>query len=336
MKTYSDRLFISFSGGETSALMTNWCLSNLKDKYKEIKIVFANTGQEREETLEFIKECDEHFGFDTVWVEAVVHHGQRKASSHKIVDFESASRNGEPFEETIKKYGIPNQAFPSCTRDLKLAPMKSYMRAVGWEAGSYDTAIGIRIDEMDRINPKHEQLKIIYPMVSGAPMTKADVNTFWALQPFRLRLKGYEGNCSWCWKKSLRKHLTLMKERPDLYEFPKRMEALYPNVGPEFSKSNDEMVSKIAAGYKRTFFRGGMSADDLEKMAQTEDFEPASDDHVVYSDFALAGLNLDDSLGGCSEHCEVYHEGDGKDSSMPDFFDEWEDDAAPQEDRGDK
>ena len=320
MKTYSDRLFISFSGGETSALMTNWCLSNLKDQYKEIKVVFANTGQEREETLEFVKECDEYFGFGTVWVEAVVHHGQRKAPSHRIVGFETASRNGEPFEEVIKKYGIPNKSWSHCTRDLKLNPMKSYMRSVGWTPGTYDTAIGIRADEIDRINSKHEELKIIYPMVSGVKMTKADVNTFWRSQPFRLRLKGYEGNCSWCWKKSLRKHLTLVTERPELYEFPLRMEREYSLVGKEFH--NEKVV--LPEGYKRTFFRSGMSTEELLELAKTEEFTPAKDDHVVYSDIELAGLNLDESLGGCGEHCEVYHDGDGTDADNPDFFDEWE------------
>lgn len=310
LKTYSKRLFISFSGGETSALMTNWCLSNLKDKYEEIKVVFANTGQEREETLEFVKQCDEFFGFNTVWVEAVVHHNQRKAPTHKVVTFETASRNGEPFEEVIKKYGIPNQAFPACTRDLKLSPMKSYLKSIGWKPGSYDTAIGIRSDEADRINSKHEELKIIYPMISGASMTKADVNTFWDTQPFRLRLKGYEGNCSWCWKKSLRKHLTLINERPQDYEFPLRMEREYSKVGPEFSKEG--MAERVAKGYERTFFRGGLSTEKLIHMAKTEEFEPSKDDHVVYSDIELAGLNLDRSLGGCGEHCEVFHEGDGK------------------------
>jgi hypothetical protein len=34
-------------------------------------VVFANTGQEREETLEFVKQCDDHFGFGTVWIEGV-------------------------------------------------------------------------------------------------------------------------------------------------------------------------------------------------------------------------------------------------------------------------
>ena len=33
---------------------------------------FANTGQEHEKTLDFIHNCDTHFNFNTVWIEAVI------------------------------------------------------------------------------------------------------------------------------------------------------------------------------------------------------------------------------------------------------------------------
>lgn len=41
------RLFVSFSGGETSALMT-WAILNrgFLDNYDDVRVVFANTGQE--------------------------------------------------------------------------------------------------------------------------------------------------------------------------------------------------------------------------------------------------------------------------------------------------
>jgi 3'-phosphoadenosine 5'-phosphosulfate sulfotransferase (PAPS reductase)/FAD synthetase len=54
MTDTSRRLLVSFSGGETSALMTKLCHERLSDQYDEILTVFSNTGQEDEATLEFV------------------------------------------------------------------------------------------------------------------------------------------------------------------------------------------------------------------------------------------------------------------------------------------
>lgn len=52
--------------------MTRWVLNNWVDRYDEILVVFANTGQENEKTLEFVDKCDLFFGFNTVWLEAEI------------------------------------------------------------------------------------------------------------------------------------------------------------------------------------------------------------------------------------------------------------------------
>jgi hypothetical protein len=266
-------------------------LANRADRYDEIVCLFANTGQENEETLRFVQRCDEAFGLGVVWVEAVVN-DRGKGTSHRVVDFQSASRQGEPFEEVIKKYGIPNQAYPHCTRELKLAPMLDYLKSIGWDRGSYDTAIGIRADEADRITADFQKKRLIYPLISDVEMTKPRVNAWWKDQPFRLGLKGYEGNCKWCWKKSLRKHLTLLNENPEWYDFPERMEKKHGLSGHNID------------GTKRVFFRQGLSVSDLRKLARESQFTPASDDSVNYEDQMSLGFDLDKS-GGCSESCEV-------------------------------
>lgn len=293
------RLLISFSGGETSAYMT-WAL--LRERtYSQILVVFANTGQEREETLEFVRQCDEHFGFGTVWIEAVQNFGERKSAGFRIVDFASADRSGVTFEEYVRKYGIPNSNYPGCTRDLKLNAIKAYARSMGWENGSYDTAVGIRADEIDRQSLNAPANRIVYPLI-GREIRKPQINQWWSRQPFRLNLKGYQGNCKWCWKKSFRKHLTLIGESPEIYDFPRRMEALYGRVGPEFAKAN------TPADHRRKFFRGGRTTDDLFAMfdARGNDFVPAEDDAATMPDqpgFFDADL---DAPGGCGESCEVW------------------------------
>ena len=63
------KIAISFSGGRTSAVMTKLLLDQKKDTHNMV-VVFANTGCEHEGTLKFIKDCDDYWGFNTVWVEA--------------------------------------------------------------------------------------------------------------------------------------------------------------------------------------------------------------------------------------------------------------------------
>lgn len=191
-------LFISFSGGETSALMTRLLLTRWRDRYDKAVVVFANTGEENEATLEFVRDCDLAFGFDTTWVEAVVHPESGEGTTHRIVTFETASRKGEPFEAVIQKYGIPNAKFSHCTRELKQRPMYSYMNELGWKKNEYQVAIGIRADEATR---RSADVNLVYPLLDWEPLSKPDVNSFWQQQPFRLQLAGYQGNCKTCWKK---------------------------------------------------------------------------------------------------------------------------------------
>jgi len=276
------KMTISFSGGRTSGYMTKWLLDNKSDEY-DFLVVFANTGQEHEKTLEFINNCDKHFGFGTVWLEAVVHHGERKSNAYKVVSFETASRNGEPFEEIIRKHGIPNQAFPHCTRELKLAPITNYVKSAGFGKNDACTAIGIRNDETRRVSASAEARNIIYPLIDMIPTDKQDVLDWWSEQPFDLGIAEHHGNCTWCWKKSLKKHMMLISEMPSIFDFPKRMELTYPHIGPHKDKT-----------VPRTFFRKNTSTEKLFKIYAEVGAEQNLLGRDAYAD------------GGCSESCELY------------------------------
>lgn len=286
----ADKLFISFSGGETSGYMTKFLRQHVSPHYSETVVLFANTGQENEETLRFVDRCDKEWGLDVVWVEADVQFGKRLGSKHRVVNFENASRRGEPFEDVIVKYGIPNKSYPHCTRELKLNPMTSYLRDRGWNKGDYDVAVGIRADEIDRMSSTARRNNIIYPLVGLEPKTKPDINTFWRDQSWRLQLKGYEGNCTWCWKKSFRKHFTLITERPEIYEFPRKMEQKYGLAG-----SNRD-------GTQRVFFRSNTSTEELFKMKDVVNWSHAEDDTKKYSEYL-------DATSGCSDSCEIEFDG---------------------------
>ena len=296
------KLLVSFSGGETSAYMAQWLWKNKQDEF-DMVFVFANTGQENEETLEFIEQCSNYFGFPIYWIEGVFNKTVGIGTKSKLVDFQTADRDGKVFEEFISVYSIPNQANPQCTRELKAYPINHFARNVlGWN--NYYLAIGIRSDEADRINSKAKELKIIYPLINRNynPSTRQSINLFWENQPFRLNLKGYQGNCKWCWKKNIKKLQKIAFENPEKFDFPIKMENKYGDYFPEHKIEKRQIEGKeIPKGI--TFFRGGISAKQILESAF---------DHKISDDSKFIGLQLTidsndlDLVGG--ESCEVWSE----------------------------
>lgn len=289
------KLVISFSGGETSAYMAWYCKKHLQDQY-DMVFIFANTGQENEETLQFVQQCDDHFELNVVWVEAKINPKTGGGTRHTVVNYKTASRDGKPFEDGIKKFAIPNLNNNWCTRDLKLYPIQSYIKHVlKWD--DYHTAIGIRHDEIDRINKNHRKNKLIYPLIQHVQMNKQKINFWWNHQPFRLKLKGYEGNCKWCWKKSDNKLMTIAKLKPHYFDFPKRMECDHENYRPSTKEHSMQLPVR--------FFRQHKSVKDIFDNSK-KDFTISQDDSTIYN-WQISIFDDDiNTSNGCSESCEVY------------------------------
>ena len=280
------KLSVSFSGGRTSAYMAKWLIDNKSDEY-EFSFIFANTGLEHEKTLDFVNECDKRWGLNLVWLEAVVHHNERKGCTHKIVTYETASRKGEPFKAVCSKYGMPSPTANLCTRELKINVINSYERAQGVR-GSAIRAIGIRIDEIDRINPKFEALKLIYPLVSMNPKTKEQIRYWWSEQEFDLQVPEHLGNCVTCFKKSTRKLLTIAKSEPSRFDVFIEIENLYSETG--------------ASKRETKFFRGNKDCSDI--LADSK--QPFVEFVDYMPELQLGLLDELDESNGCSESCEIY------------------------------
>lgn len=210
---------VSFSGGRSSAMM----LHILKENYplEDIIITFANTGKEREETLDFVHEIETKWNLSIVWLEAVFEpytkgsgKTMRDCISYKIVNYETASRKGEPFSALIKflKY-VPNRVKRICTNYLKVWVIEKYM--IDNFGEEYETALGIRYDEPKRIRKHKDKL---LPLNDFKIMNK-DVRLFWKAQDFDLELKDYEGNCDLCFLKGINKRRTILKENPHLADW---------------------------------------------------------------------------------------------------------------------
>ena len=96
---------ISFSGGRTSAYMLYRVLeAHQMSLPPEAVVCFANTGKEDEATLRFVQDCSEQWNVPITWLE-----WRDNDLGYEVVNFETASRNGEPFREMcIKRKALPN------------------------------------------------------------------------------------------------------------------------------------------------------------------------------------------------------------------------------------
>ncbi|EPF6146203.1 phosphoadenosine phosphosulfate reductase domain-containing protein [Acinetobacter baumannii] len=250
MKSYYQ---ISFSGGRTSAYLTWYMLNNYSHLYNFI-VTFANTGIEHEKTLEFVDKCDKYFNFNTVWLEAVIHPKKRVGTTHKVVNFKTATRGPVLFEQMIEKYGIPNKVYKHCTRELKIRPMDSYIRSIGMKPKDIPTAIGIRADESKRCAKDAEANNFIYPLVTEHPVDKQFILDWWSKQAFDLELNEWDGNCNMCFEKSFPKLLKQLESNPFALEFHLRMERIHGQTNNQPGRPD------------RVFFRQNTSAIDILNM----------------------------------------------------------------------
>lgn len=223
---------ISFSGGRTSAYMTHRVLQSNNGLPKVAEICFANTGKECEETLEFVRDCSVNWGVPITWLEYT--DAPETANRFKVVTFETASRDGEPFEALIKKRGyLPNPVARFCTVELKVRTIHRYLKNKGW--AEWDSMLGIRADEQRRLAKignqdygKHEEK---CAPLGQAGITKEDVGAFWRAQPFDLGLPNnngvtMHGNCDLCFLKGGAQVLSLIAEKPARAIWWARMESL--------------------------------------------------------------------------------------------------------------
>ncbi len=197
-------ILITVSGGATSGFMAVY----LKELYSKENLLFlyANTGKEKEETLVFLDKLQRNFSIPLVWVEAKVHPKKGISTTFKKTNFKNCSRNGEPFREVVQKYGLPSKLYRHCTRELKERPIHKY--AKHFFRDSYLTALGIRADEPHRLS---KNKNYIYPLAE-ASIDLRFINLWWKKQTFSLGLKEYEGNCDFCFLKSKKKRVLLLRE----------------------------------------------------------------------------------------------------------------------------
>jgi 3'-phosphoadenosine 5'-phosphosulfate sulfotransferase (PAPS reductase)/FAD synthetase len=201
---------VSFSGGRTSAYMLRQVLDSNTD-LDDLIITFANTGKEHPATLDFVRECAERWDVPIVWLEF-----RDDEDGFAVVDYTTASRQGEPFEALIRKRKyLPNPVTRFCTIDLKIRIIHKYLRSLGLstEEKPVDMMTGIRADEPRRVakirrrktTSESKYAEMVMPLVD-AGVTVRQVSSFWKAQDFDLLLptingRTLEGNCDLCFLK---------------------------------------------------------------------------------------------------------------------------------------
>ena len=201
---------VSFSGGRSSAMMAKIMLDNYDRE--DMVFMFANTGKEMPETLDFVNECDKNWNLGLIWIEYDMQHG------YKVVGYETAARAGEPFGQLIEKRKyLPNTVTRFCTQELKIRPMKKYLISIGQK--NWTAAIGIRYDEQNRYrrlkgNSGKDRWDYIFPLYDFK-ITKKEVYDFWNSQSFDLGIPSEHGNCDFCFMKGLAKKVSQARKMPE-------------------------------------------------------------------------------------------------------------------------
>jgi 3'-phosphoadenosine 5'-phosphosulfate sulfotransferase (PAPS reductase)/FAD synthetase len=206
---------ISFSGGRTSAYMLYKVLeAHQMSLPKDAVVCFANTGKEDEATLKFVHDCETNWNVPIVWLE--YQDAEETKDRWKQVTYETASRNGEPFEAMInRKKFLPNSVMRFCTTELKIVPISRYMASIGHD--DFETFAGIRADEPQQVVKLRQSLHA--PLAINGT-TQADVQSFWKQTKFDLGLDYQNkvtalGNCDLCFMKGGNQIMSIIQHHPE-------------------------------------------------------------------------------------------------------------------------
>lgn len=230
-------IFCNVSGGRTSGYMAHFFKDN-----PEIKFLFQNTGRERPETYDFVRDLADNFNIDIIWLEYQCKDGERPRV--EVVNYETANREGLPFEQLITKRNfIPNKSMRFCTQELKILTAKRYIRSLGIK--KWYNFIGFRADEphrLEKIKDRYEGKTIqehVKAPLAELGVTIAEVRDFWKKQNFDLNLpmlpngKTIGGNCMGCFWHSEYQNAQLCKTHPKEVDW---LVAQEKRIGATFSK----------------------------------------------------------------------------------------------------
>lgn len=263
-------LLIAVSGGRSSAMMARHIQTHPKYAHYEKLFVFCNTGQEKPQTIQFLKDMVKFWNLPLVMLEGVYSIEEGVGVRHKVInDFDSLNMTCEPLKGAImqvNKYewaGVYNQAIPYCSEYVKTRVSHSYAREI-FGTASYTKAIGYRKeDQPKRITmvELRNDLTRISPLLTDFPVQIGlrELTQYFNTQPFKLGISSKLDNCELCNKASTPNLIERIKYgvRQETIDFHREMQTEYGNM----------------------FFREKLSIDDLIKMAEEDTQIRITDEH---------------------------------------------------------
>lgn len=265
-------LIVLISGGRSSAMMARHIQTSEKYKDFEKLYVFCNTGQERPQTIDFLKDIVKYWNIPLNIIEGVYSDEAGVGVKSKLVDFDTLDMTGRVFSEAIgqlnkhKWTGVPNTATPYCSDYLKTLVSHDFARKI-FGTTKYIKAIGYRKEDMPKrvtLYELKEDKKRIAPLLTDfeQPIGQRELNIFFENEPFKLEIHSKLGNCELCWKKSEKNLIESIQFGTRFIDWHKQHEEKYGNM----------------------FFRNNLSITDLVKMAesgtQTNIFDDVDDSCV--------------------------------------------------------
>jgi 3'-phosphoadenosine 5'-phosphosulfate sulfotransferase (PAPS reductase)/FAD synthetase len=225
---------VSFSGGRSSGYMLYKILEAHNFKLPPyVKVIFANTGKEMPQTLDFVNQVSKQWGVNVVWLEYT---GKKQFAE---VSYKTASRKGEPFAQLIKdKNYLPNMMARFCTSELKVLTIERYMGG-----SDFITVVGIRGDEPRRVTKMRFKDNYLVPLADSG-ITESDVHKFWSNQNFDLEMPpagiNTLSNCDLCFLKGYSIKQSIIEHNPLLADWwilqEKSINARFRNDQPSYEK----------------------------------------------------------------------------------------------------
>ena len=214
------RHILALSGGKDSSALAVY----MKDKIPDMEYVFCDTGDELQETYDYLDKLEFYLG-------------------KKIIRINS----DRPFSHYLKLYRgvLPDSRTRWCTRMLKIKP---YERFVGdSEVVSY---VGIRADEPYRTGyiSTNPRVKAVYPFRENN-IRKADV--FRILEEAGLGVPAYyewrsRSGCFFCFFQQRIEWVGLLERHPDLYRRAMDYEKIDPITGEHFTWIEGESLQELS------------------------------------------------------------------------------------------